>query len=97
MISVPDAGLAGARGNLCGSKKVTIPCSSAIVQAIVEDTISWISDPNFGYEIAESVPGVDDIEILQPRRLYDRQDRSAEYDAIVHRISWSAESILPRS
>jgi phosphoenolpyruvate carboxykinase (ATP) len=68
------------------SKKVTIPYSSAIVQAIVEDTISWTEDPDFGYEVAESVPGVDDAEILQPRRLYERQGRTAEYSDMVARM-----------
>ena len=68
------------------SKKVTIPYSSAIVQAIVEDTIGWETDPDFGYEIASSLPGVEDIEILQPRRLYERQGRQAEYDAMVSRL-----------
>jgi phosphoenolpyruvate carboxykinase (ATP) len=68
------------------SKKVTIPYSSAIVQAIVEDTIEWVTDPDFGYEIAAALPGVDDAEILQPRKLYDRQGRLAEYDAMVARL-----------
>ncbi len=43
-------------------------------------------DPDFGYEIAESVPGIDDIEILQRRRLYQRQGRLAEYEAMVARM-----------
>ena len=47
-----------------GSKKVTIPFSSAIVQGIVEGTIEWTEDPDFGYEVATAIPGVDDIEIL---------------------------------
>jgi phosphoenolpyruvate carboxykinase (ATP) len=68
------------------SKKVTIPYSSAIVQAIVENTIEWVTDPDFGYEVASSLPGVDDIEILQPRLLYAREDRVAEYDALVARL-----------
>jgi len=68
------------------SKKVTIPYSSAIVQAIVEDTIEWVTDPDFGYEVAASLPGVDDIEILQPRRLYARQGRRNEYEAMVARL-----------
>ena len=68
------------------SKKVTIPFSSAIVQGIVEDTIEWTDDPDFGYEIAASVPGVDDIEILQPRRLYERTGRTGDYDAAVERL-----------
>jgi phosphoenolpyruvate carboxykinase (ATP) len=69
-----------------GAKKVTIPYSSAIVQGIVEGTIEWTEDPDFGYEVAASVPGVDDIEILQPRRLYARQGRTGEYDAMVARL-----------
>jgi hypothetical protein len=35
---------------------VTIPISSATVQGIVEDTIEWTEDPDFGYEIAEKIP-----------------------------------------
>ena len=68
------------------SKKVTIPYSSAIVEAIVSGTIEWVTDPDFGYEVAASLPGVDDTEILQPRRLYERQGRLEEYDAMVTRL-----------
>jgi phosphoenolpyruvate carboxykinase (ATP) len=68
------------------SKKVTIPYSSAIVEAIVSGTIEWVTDPDFGYEVAASLPGVDDTEILQPRRLYERQGRKDEYDAMVTRL-----------
>jgi phosphoenolpyruvate carboxykinase (ATP) len=57
-----------------------------VVQAIVEDSIRWTHDPDFGYEIAESVPGVDDIEVLQPKRLYGRLGRTGEYDAMVARM-----------
>jgi phosphoenolpyruvate carboxykinase (ATP) len=68
------------------SKKVTIPYSSAIVEAIVSGTIEWVTDPDFGYEVAASLPGVDDPEILQPRRLYERQGRLEEYNALVARL-----------
>jgi phosphoenolpyruvate carboxykinase (ATP) len=68
------------------SKKVTIPYSSAIVEAIVSGTIEWVTDEDFGYEVASSLPGVDDIEVLQPRKLYERQGRQEEYDAMVARI-----------
>jgi phosphoenolpyruvate carboxykinase (ATP) len=76
------------------SKKVTIPVSSAIVQGIVEGTIEWTEDPDFGYEIAEKIPGVDDIEILQPRRLYERQGRAEEYDAMVARLKRERKEFL---
>ena len=85
-VFVLNTGRVGGGDDHEGSKKVTIPYSSVIVQAIVEETISWTTDPDFGYEIAESVPGVDDIEILQPRRLYERQGRIAEYEAMVARM-----------
>jgi phosphoenolpyruvate carboxykinase (ATP) len=76
------------------SKKVTIPYSSAIVQAIVEDSIAWETDPDFGYEVATSLPGIDDTEILQPRRLYERQGRLAEYDAMVARLKRERREFL---
>ena len=68
------------------SKKVTIPYSSAVVKAIAEGTITWEQDPDFGYEVASALPGVDDIEILQPRRLYERTGRLEEYTSIVERL-----------
>jgi phosphoenolpyruvate carboxykinase (ATP) len=85
-VFVLNTGRVGGGDDHPGSKKVAIPFSSAIVQAIVEDTIEWIEDPDFGYEIATSVPGVDDAEIIQPRRLYERQGRLDEYDKMVARM-----------
>jgi phosphoenolpyruvate carboxykinase (ATP) len=76
------------------SKKVTIPYSSAIVEAIVSGTIEWVTDPDFGYEVAASLPGVDDPEILQPRRLYERQGRMEEYDAMVTRLKSERQEYL---
>ena len=68
------------------SKKVRIPHSSAVVSGIVSGTIEWIEDPDFGYEVAAAVPDIDDLELLQPRRLYQRQGREQEYVAIVSRL-----------
>ncbi|HEX9312706.1 MAG TPA: phosphoenolpyruvate carboxykinase [Actinomycetota bacterium] len=68
------------------SKKVKIPHSSAIVKAIAEQTMKWDEDPDFGYEVASTVPGIDDPELLQPRRLYERQGRMEEYSAFVDRF-----------
>jgi phosphoenolpyruvate carboxykinase (ATP) len=85
-VFVLNTGRVGGGDDHEGSKKLTIPDSSAIVQAIVEDTITWTTDEDFGYEIAVAVPGVDDIELLQPRRLYERQCRIDEYQAMVSRM-----------
>jgi phosphoenolpyruvate carboxykinase (ATP) len=69
------------------SKKVEIRHSSAVVQGIVEGTITWKEDPDFGYSIAADVPAIDDPELLQPRLLYERQGRIDEYDEIVGRLT----------
>lgn len=71
-------GVGGAAGN-SASKKVSISDSSAVVRAIAEGTIEWVRDPDFGYEVATRLPGVDDMEILQPRLLYERTGRAEEY------------------
>ncbi|MGH7722900.1 MAG: phosphoenolpyruvate carboxykinase [Candidatus Dormibacteria bacterium] len=78
------------------SKKVTIPCSSAVVEAIAEGTIRWEADPDFGYEVAASVPGIDDLEILQPRRLYARTGRLEEYQSIVERLRAERRDFLAK-
>ena len=68
------------------SKKVRIPHSSAVVQGIVEGSISWVEDPDFGYYVAADLPGFEDPELLNPRSLYERQGRTDEYDAVVERL-----------
>jgi phosphoenolpyruvate carboxykinase (ATP) len=81
---VLNTGRVGGEGD--GSKDVRIQDSSAIVQGIVEGTIEWVTDPDFGYEIATSVPGVEDDELLQPARLYQRLGRTTEYEEMVARL-----------
>jgi phosphoenolpyruvate carboxykinase (ATP) len=76
------------------SKKVRIKHSSAIVKGIAEGTIDWERDPDFGYLIAASVPGIDDEEILQPRRLYERTGRSEEYRDHVERLKTERAEFL---
>jgi phosphoenolpyruvate carboxykinase (ATP) len=70
------------------SKKVKIKHSSAIVKGIAEGTIEWERDPDFGYEVASHVPGIDedDHDILHPRRLYEATGRTDEYDAGILRL-----------
>jgi phosphoenolpyruvate carboxykinase (ATP) len=81
-----NTGRVGGREDDERSKKVKIPHSSAVVKGIAEGTISWADDEDFGYQVAESVPGIDDPELLQPRRLYERQGRTREYSALVERL-----------
>jgi phosphoenolpyruvate carboxykinase (ATP) len=81
-----NTGRVGGREDDDRSKKVRIPHSSAVVKGIAEGTISWTDDEDFGYQVAESVPGIDDVELLQPRRLYERQGRTQEYLDAVERL-----------
>jgi len=68
------------------SKKLRIPDTSACVKGIAEASIAFEEDPDFHYLVASSVPGIDDPELLQPRRLYDREGRMPEYEGIVERL-----------
>jgi len=81
-----NTGRVGGPDGSRNSKKLTIEHSSAIVKAIAEGTISWSPDADFGYDVAQAVPGIDDIEVLQPRRLYERTGRAEEYRALVQRL-----------
>ena len=68
------------------SKKVKIPHSSAVVKAIAEGTITWDQDDDSGTQVASAVPGIEDLELLQPIRLYERQGRMREYQGFVERF-----------
>jgi phosphoenolpyruvate carboxykinase (ATP) len=76
------------------SKKVKIPHSSAVVAGIVSGSIEWEEDPDFGYYVASSLPEFDDDELLQPRRLYERQGRMEEYHAMVDRLTAERRAYL---
>jgi len=66
---------------------VRISHSSAIIKGIVSGTIVWQNDPDFGYQIAASVSGIDEPALLQPRLLYERQGRVDEYKQIVEQLT----------
>ena len=78
------------------AKKVKIPHSSVFVKGIAEGNITWTTDPDFGYEVATAVPGIEpaDADLLQPRRLYEAQGRAAEYDRIVTALKRDREQAL---
>jgi len=68
------------------SKKVRIPHTSACVKGIAEQSITWESDPDFHYQVASAVPDFDDDELLQPKKLYEREGRAEEYAGLVERL-----------
>ena len=70
--------------------------SSAVVKAIAEQTIKWSDSQFFGYEVADEVPGVDDAELLHPRKLYQREGRMDEYETFVDRFKEERTETLRR-
>ncbi len=78
------------------SRQVRIPHSSAIVKGIAEGTIGWQRDPDFGYQVASHVPGIEaaDEAVLRPRELYESQGRIAEYERSVERLKEEREEYL---
>jgi phosphoenolpyruvate carboxykinase (ATP) len=81
-----NTGRVGGKADDDRSKKVRIPDSSAVVKAIAEQSIKWDQDPDFGYDVAADVPGVADLDLLQPRRLYEREGRMGQYEDLVARL-----------
>jgi phosphoenolpyruvate carboxykinase (ATP) len=83
-----NTGRVGGPENDERSKKVRIRHSSAIVKGIAEGTISWEDDPDFHYLVATDVPGIDagDLDVLQPRRLYEATGRAEDYRALAERF-----------
>jgi phosphoenolpyruvate carboxykinase (ATP) len=93
---VLNTGSVGGKAGAEGAKKVRIPHSSAIVKGIAEGTIEWERDPDFGYLVASSVPGIDgdDVDVLKPKRLYEAQGRLDEYESLVDRFKQERTEFL---
>ncbi|MBY5161836.1 phosphoenolpyruvate carboxykinase (ATP) [Salsipaludibacter albus] len=89
-----NTGRVGGDDDVAGSKKVRIAHSAAVQEGIVGGTIEWETDPDFGYLVAASIPGFDDPELLQPRRLYEAQGRADEYRALVATLKDQREDYL---
>ncbi len=90
-----NTGCVGGKDGEEGSKKVRIPDSAAVQEAIVDGTVNWVEDPDFGYYVAEEIDGVD-VEKLQPRRLYEAQGRLDEYEAIVASLKAARQEYLSK-
>jgi phosphoenolpyruvate carboxykinase (ATP) len=83
-----NTGRVGGPDEVEGSEKVRIKHSSAIVKGIAEGTIEWTEDPDFGYQVATHVPGIEDSDaaVLRPKELYESQGRADDYAKIVETL-----------
>src|SRR5918995_887863 len=84
-VTKPEAYLENVSQDDEGSEKVRIKHSSAIVKGIAEGSIEWVDDPDFGYQVAKAVPGIEesDAAVLRPKDLYESQGRQDDYRKIV--------------
>jgi phosphoenolpyruvate carboxykinase (ATP) len=82
---------------------IQIRHSSAMLEALLSDSIKWKKDPDFGYEIVdvdapenaallEKVPA----EILEPRRFYESRGRHADYEQWVHHMKHARKEFLQK-
>jgi phosphoenolpyruvate carboxykinase (ATP) len=83
-----NTGSIGAREGSAG-EKISIKTSTEIMKQIAREEIRWEKDPDWGYEVASEVPGVD-LSRNDPRSFYSR----GEYDALVARLRGERESWL---
>jgi phosphoenolpyruvate carboxykinase (ATP) len=69
---------------------------ATVLDAIRAGSIEWESDPDFGYETAESVPGIEgsDRDLLSPRYLYSKTERPYKYAEIVQRLRREAAELI---
>jgi phosphoenolpyruvate carboxykinase (ATP) len=90
---VMNTGLVGGEGE---RRKIGEDHGAAILDAIAAGSIEWESDPDFGYETAESVPGIEgsDRDVLSPRYLYSRTERPYTYAEIVERLRREAAELI---
>ncbi len=81
-----NTGCVGGREESSQAKKVSLRDSSAILEAVMLGAVQWKEDPQFGYEVAEHIPGIEDEDLLQPQRLYAKQGRKSEYLSTAEQI-----------
>ncbi|HHW91452.1 MAG TPA: phosphoenolpyruvate carboxykinase (ATP), partial [Firmicutes bacterium] len=75
-----NTGSVGARAGNSG-EKITIPATTGIMKALAKGGIRWEKDPDWGYQVAVGVPGVD-MDKYAPRQYYE----PAEYEALVEKL-----------
>ena len=83
--------------------KVKIPHSSAMLEALLSESIQWKKDPDFGYEIVdvEAAENADLVEkvgqdILEPRRYFEKHGRTDEYATWVASMKAQRREFLER-
>ena len=92
------AGRVGGSEREAGSLPITEDLVARVLDAAAAGDVEWETDPDFGYEVAAVVPGVEppDDGLLVPRLLYTRADRVYEHAAIVPRVRDDVARLVER-
>jgi ATP-dependent phosphoenolpyruvate carboxykinase len=82
------AGRVGGPEGSTGSLAISDDLVARVLDATVAGEVEWETDPDFAYEVAASVRGIEPPEdgLLMPRLLYARADRPYEHAAEVARL-----------
>lgn len=82
------AGRVGGSEDEAGSLEISAALVVSVLDAALRGEVEWERDPDFGYEVAARVAGVEPPQdgLLLPRLLYRRADRVYEHAAIVPRV-----------
>jgi ATP-dependent phosphoenolpyruvate carboxykinase len=90
------AGRVGGFEEDAGSLPITGKLVKAVLDAAATGNVEWEVDPDFGYEVAASVPGIEPPEdgLLMPRFLYTRADRVYEHAATVARVRDEVRNLI---
>jgi phosphoenolpyruvate carboxykinase (ATP) len=93
------AGRVGGPEGEPGSLAISEDVVTRVLDAALGGAVEWERDPDFGYEVAASVPGVEPPEdgLLLPRLLYTRADRVYEHAAIVPRVRAEVAGLVARA
>ena len=88
-----NTGCVGGPADSEHGQKIRIPDSAEVQRGIVDGSIEWVEDPDFGYYVAAGGLDIDEGK-LQPRKLYESQGRTEEYDQMVSSLKAAREEYL---
>jgi phosphoenolpyruvate carboxykinase (ATP) len=85
-----NTGSIGAKDSSAG-EKISIKASTEIMKQIAKEGIVWERDPDWGYEVPKTVPGVD-LDRYDPRRHYTSEEYATRVEVLRgERKAWLAK------
>ncbi|HNT30447.1 MAG TPA: phosphoenolpyruvate carboxykinase (ATP) [bacterium] len=87
---VLNTGRVGKKEGAAG-EKITVQLSTEVLKHIALDDITWEKDPDWGYEVATAIPGID-MEKYTPAQHYTKKEYAALVEKLrAERIAWLAK------